>query len=214
LQKRKLFVSLEPPESLGASCMARQSNVKPWTASANISRSGRRAAPCHDVLDDVRAGERTPQFRGSPSFVTVSIRRALPGLRRKRPPSPFRAPSEVAKKRLGLAGVVHLPGLPQCASHWRASISAGVQDVARLVYLAALNGRVASEGRADCLGESLRAVDDEEVRHSGIEPRSTRLPISACTVAAFSVAPSTTPSGCLSPFTSTPIAAPGHVLVM
>src|SRR5208337_515368 len=41
----------------------------------------------------------------------------------------------------------------------------------------------------------------------GLRPRSTRLSINACTVAAFSVAPSTSPSGCLSPFTSTPIAA-------
>ncbi len=44
-------------------------------------------------------------------------------------------------------------------------------------------------------------------RTVGSSPRSTRLSMSACTVVAFSVAPSTRPSGCLSPFASTPIAA-------
>jgi len=107
----------------------------------------------------------------SPSFVTVSISSSPSRIEAETPSQVlFEAPSEVAKKRLGLAGVVHLPGLPQCASHLGVHrFRQAVQDVARLVYLAALNGRVASEGRADCLGESLRAVDDEEVRHSGIE---------------------------------------------
>src|SRR6202045_4961434 len=42
---------------------------------------------------------------------------------------------------------------------------------------------------------------------AGSRPRSMRLSISACTVAAFFVAPSNSPSGFLSPFASTPIAA-------
>jgi glucose-6-phosphate dehydrogenase assembly protein OpcA len=33
----------------------------------------------------------------------------------------------------------------------------------------ALNGPVASESRSDCLGESLRAIDDEKAHHDGIE---------------------------------------------
>jgi hypothetical protein len=39
---------------------------------------------------------------------------------------------------------------------------------------------------------------------AGSSPRSTRLSMSAWTVAAFSVAPSARPSGCLSPLASTP----------
>lgn len=45
-----------------------------------------------------------------------------------------------------------------------------IHDVARLVNLTALNGRLASEGRPDRLGESLRAIDDERARRGGIEP--------------------------------------------
>ena len=37
------------------------------------------------------------------------------------------------------------------------------------MYLAALNGHVASESRSDRLGKSLRAVDDEKARQGGIE---------------------------------------------
>ena len=44
-------------------------------------------------------------------------------------------------------------------------------------------------------------------RTVGTSPRSMRLSMSACTVVASTVAPSTRPSGCLSPFASTPIAA-------
>src|SRR3984893_18054196 len=118
----------------------------------------------HDILDDVRAGERTPQFRrqselcyGEHLVEPFQDRggNALPVL--------FEMPGKVAKKRLGLAGVGQLPGLPQHAPHLcMHRFRQAVHDVACFMYLTALNGHVASESRSDRLGESLRAVDDEK----------------------------------------------------
>jgi hypothetical protein len=68
----------------------------------------------HDVLDDVRAGERTPQFRRLAELREVTIW-SSPSRIEAETRSPFRGAGKVAKKRLGLAGVVHLTGLPQCA---------------------------------------------------------------------------------------------------
>ncbi|TPW00439.1 MAG: hypothetical protein USCAAHI_00107 [Beijerinckiaceae bacterium] len=79
-------------------------------------------------------------------------------------------PGKVAKKRLGLAGVVQLPCLPQHAPHLCVHrFRQAVHDVACFMYLTALNGHVASESCSDRLGESLRAVDDEKARQGGIE---------------------------------------------
>src|ERR1700730_5529879 len=172
LEKWKLLVSLEAPKALGGFLHGR----------ACPTQSHRRRAPvfyvpadaphrAHDILDDVRAGERTPQFRrqselcyGEHLVEPFQDRggNALPVL--------FEMPGKVAKKRLGLAGVGQLPGLPQpapplCMHRFRQA----VHDVACFMYLTALNGHVASESRSDRLGESLRAVDDEKARQGGIE---------------------------------------------
>jgi len=128
-------------------------------------------------------------------------------MRRKRPPSPFRGASEVAKKRLGLAGVVHLQAAAMCVSPGRASISAGGPRCCAPCVSGSVEWPRRVEGRADCLGESLRAVDDEEVRHSGIEAAFDEIADQRLHGRRVFRCTSTTPSGCLSPFTSTPIAA-------
>ena len=85
-------------------------------------------------------------------------------------PVAFETSGEIAKELFGLVGVVHLPGLPQDAPHLRVHrFRQAIHDVAGLVYLTTLNGRVASKRRPDRLGKSLRAVDDEKARHGGIE---------------------------------------------
>src|ERR1700730_12717118 len=108
LEKWKLLVSLEAPKALGGFLHGR----------ACPTQSHRRRAPvfyvpadaphrAHDILDDVRAGERTPQFRrqselcyGEHLVEPFQDRggNALPVL--------FEMPGKVAKKRLGLAGGV------------------------------------------------------------------------------------------------------------
>jgi hypothetical protein len=82
-----------------------------------------------------------------------------------------------------------------------------LRDGARLVDPAALDRDVHAEGAAD--GPGYRALAPSTMNRrqtSGSRPRSTRLSSKACTVAAFSVAPSTTSSGCLRPSASTPTA--------
>ncbi len=89
--------------------------------------------------------------------------------------TPFQSRSrtarQIANELFGFVGVVHFPGLPQDAlrrgahGFWQA-----LQNVARLVNLAALDRRIASEGPPDRLGQCFRAVDDEEARRAGIEP--------------------------------------------
>ena len=82
-----------------------------------------------------------------------------------------------------------------------------VRDVAPLVHLAALEGRRPPEGPPDRLRERLGAVDDVEPRPFGIETALDQVVDMACTVAAFSVAPSARPSTCFAPPVSMPIAA-------
>src|SRR5580704_1548998 len=48
--------------------------------------------------------------------------------------------------------------------------SESLHNVAGLVDLTALDCRGSSEGSADCFGQGLRAVDDEEPRHRRVEP--------------------------------------------
>ena len=45
-----------------------------------------------------------------------------------------------------------------------------LHNVAGLVDLTALDRRGSSEGSADCFGQGLRAIDDEEPRHRRVEP--------------------------------------------
>jgi len=75
------------------------------------------------------------------------------------------------------------------------------------VNLAALNGCVVPNVARIALERAFEPSMMYRRGEAGSSPRSTRLSISARTVAAFSVAPSTAPSGCLSPFASTPTAA-------
>src|ERR1700737_2507430 len=113
----------------------------------------------HDILDDVRAGERTPQFRrqselcyGEHLVEPFQDRggNALPVL--------FEMPGKVAKKRLGLAGIVQLPGLPQHAPHLC------VHDVACFMYLDSVEWPRRVRNR---LGESLRAAALPRIVRSG-----------------------------------------------
>src|ERR1700674_4537654 len=119
LEKRKLLVSLEAPKALGGFLHGR----------ACPTQSHRRRAPvlcvpadaphrAHDILDDVRAGERTPQFRRQ-SELCYGEHLVEPFQDRggNALPVPFEMPGKVAKKRLGLAGVVQLPWRPQHAPH-------------------------------------------------------------------------------------------------
>src|SRR5450759_3625263 len=117
------------------------------------------------------AGERTPQFRRQ-SELCYGEHLVEPFQDRggNTLPVAFETSGEIAKELFGLVGVVHLPGLPQEAPHLRVHrFRQAIHDVAGLVYLTTLNGRVASKRRPDRLGKSLRAVDDEEARHGGIE---------------------------------------------
>src|SRR5262245_876866 len=73
--------------------------------------------------------------------------------------------------------------------------------------LATLDRCVGAEGATDDFAQRLGAVDDEQLADLGTSPRSIRLSMSACTTAAFSVAPSIRASGCLWPSASMPRAA-------
>ena len=125
----------------------------------------------HDVLDDVGAGQRPPQFgRQAEPCDGEHLVEPFQDRGGNALPVFFETPGEIAKELFGLAGVVHFPGLTQHASHLGVHrFRQAVHDVARLVNLAALNGRVAPEGCPDRLGKGLRAVDDEETRNGWIE---------------------------------------------
>src|SRR5450756_1273185 len=127
-------------------------------------RLTRRTVPMTFSMMFVQASERRSSG-GSPSFVTVSISSSRNTL-----PVAFETSGEIAKELFGLVGVVHLPGPPQDAPHLRVHrFRQAIHDVACFMYLTTLNGRVAPKRRPDRLGKSLRAVDDEEARHGGIE---------------------------------------------
>src|ERR1700730_8318516 len=125
LEKWKLLVSLEAPQALGGFLHGR----------ACPTQSHRRRAPvfyvtadaphrAHDILDDVREGDRTPQFRrqselcyGEHLVDPFQDRggNALPVL--------FEMPGKVAKKRLGRRRPAPRPAATR-ASLVHASISA------------------------------------------------------------------------------------------
>src|SRR6478609_3775525 len=79
-------------------------------------------------------------------------------------------------------------------------------NVARLVNLAALDRCVPTKRAADCLDQRLRAVDDKQAAVLGIQATLDQVVQQRRTTAAFSVAPSSKPSGCLAPLPSMPIA--------
>jgi hypothetical protein len=74
-----------------------------------------------------------------------------------------------------------------------------LDDVAGLVDLTALDRRVTAEGLADRLRPRLAPSMIKRRQMAGLSQRLVRLSSSACTAAVFSVAPSTTASGCLLP---------------
>ena len=78
---------------------------------------------------------------------------------------------EIAQQPLGFVSVVELPGLSQRLAHrGMQRLGQALDHVAGLVNLAALDRRVPAEGRADHLGQRLRAIDDEQPADLGIEP--------------------------------------------
>ena len=70
--------------------------------------------------------------------------------------------------------------------------------------LAALDRGVGAEGAADDFAQRLGAVDDEQAADLRVEPALDQIVDQAWTTVVFSVAPSTRPSGCLSPLPSHP----------
>jgi hypothetical protein len=163
----------------------------------------------HDILDDVRAGERAAQFAGeaeprdSEHLVDPFQDRSGNAV-----PVSFETAREIANERLGLLGVIDFPGLPQDPPHRSVHrFGQPLHDVARLVNLAPLDRRIASKRAADRLGQRLRAIDDEQTSHSRIKSTLDEIVDERLHGRRIFVAPSTRPSGCLSPFASTPIAA-------
>jgi hypothetical protein len=78
---------------------------------------------------------------------------------------------QVADQPLGLFGVIHLPCLAQRRAHRGMQVlGQSLHDVARLVDLAALDGRVTTEGLADRLGQRFRPIDDEQAADFRIQP--------------------------------------------
>jgi len=155
----------------------------------------------------VQASERRSSS-GSPSFVTVSISSSPSRIEVETPSSPFRDAGQGCEEapRLCWRPSSPMPAATR-AARTHAWTSAGVPKCCAPYESGSAEWLRRGRSRSDRFGEGLRAVDDERRGMAGSRPRSMRLSISACTVAAFSVAPSTSPSGCLSPFASTPTAA-------
>src|SRR3954468_16610455 len=205
----QLLVRLQPPKALAG---LHHAGGRPAQGHRGIAPAlhipGDLADRAVHRLDDVGAGQRAPQVLGQaePNH-TQDFFQPLQDGGRDAGPVLLQAPGQVPDQPLGFGGIVQFPGLPQGPAH------RGVQrfgqpfgDVARLVHLTALDRRVLAKGIA--LDSALAPSMMNSQTPAGSRPRSTRLSSKACTVAAFSVAPSTKPSGCFSPLPSIPTAAP------
>ena len=169
------------------SCLWALSLRKPLAASHMAALVQRNAIEASCQCLTFRQTCRIVPFMFSMMFVQASDRRSSSGRPRRvtvrissRPsrmlaetPGASRSKTarEIDDQPLRLVGVSKLPGLAQGLAH------AGVQgfrqpldDVARLVDLAALDRRMAAERGANRLRQRLRAVDDEQAIGLRIEP--------------------------------------------
>src|SRR5215471_15839474 len=171
-------------------------------------RQMRRTVP-HHVLDDVGAGQRAAQLsRKAETDDSQDFAEALQDAGGDAGGLLLQAAGEVADQPFGLVGIIQFPRLTQCLAHrGMPRLGQTFEDVADLVDLATLDRGVTAEVLANRFGQRLGSIDDEQRQTLGSRPRSIRLSSSACTTVAFSVAPSITASGCLSPAPSTPTAA-------
>ena len=170
-------------------------------------RQTRRTVPITFSMMLVQASERRSSF-GSLSRVTVRISSTFQDRARDPGPVSFETLGKVAEQLFSLVGIVQLPGLSQHTSNRSVQrFGQSLHNVAGLVDLTALDCRGSSEGSADCFGQGLGAVDDEEPRHRRVEPALDEIVDERLNSRGIFLAPSARPSGCLSPFASTPSAA-------
>ena len=126
----------------------------------------------HHVLDDVGTGERASSLlRQSKPRDGEDLIDAFQDRARDPDQSRFETLGKVADQLFSLVGIVDLPGLSQHTSNRSVQrFGQSLHNVAGLVDLTALDCRGGSEGSADCFGQGLGAVDDEEPRHRRVEP--------------------------------------------
>src|SRR6516162_3351298 len=164
----------------------------------------------HDILHDVGACERAAKFLWqAESCDGEDLIEALQNARRHAWSVVFQPAREIADQLLGLLGVVQLPSLSQhAANSGMQRLRQPLQDVASLVDLAPVEPAPRARKLRRIAFES--AFEPSMMNNrgtAGSRPRAMRLSISACTTAAFSVAPLLSPSGCFTPLPSMPIAA-------
>lgn len=121
---------------------------------------------------------------------------------------PIETPGQVAQQALGGVGVIEFPALAQPPTERRPErLGQAIRDVARLMDLAAWGRRMLAEGVADARVSALAPSTMNRRQIVGPRPRSIEMSSRAWIVTAFSVAPSSSASGCLSPPPSLPSAA-------
>src|SRR4029077_20427367 len=126
----------------------------------------------HHVLDDIGASERASQLvRQSKRRDGADLIYAFQDRARDPGPVSFETLGKIAEQLFSLVGIVQLPGLSQHTSNRSVQrFGQSLHNVAGLVDLTALDCRGSSEGSADCFGQGLGTVDDEEPRHRRVEP--------------------------------------------
>ena len=111
---------------------------------------------------------------------------------------------QIAQQPLGLVRVVELPGLLRRLAHGGVQrLGQALDHIAGLVWQRSI-GVCRPKVERTHLRSASRSSTMNNRQTLVSRPRSIRLSMSACTTAAFSVAPSTRPSGCLLPSPSIP----------
>ena len=171
--------------------------------------AGNAANGAHHVLGYVGIGERPTKLLGQlQADDRQDFVEALEDAGRHPGPLLIEAPCEIADQFFRLVGVVELSGLAQRPTDGGMMLFRQPSMILRALWIwqrwiAAVKPQV----RRTAFDNAFAPSTMNNLGTAGSSPREIKLSSSAWTVAAFSVAPSTSASGCLWPSPSIPIAA-------